>query len=183
MKDYTVLQKVVHWVMGFFIMLDLNIAQKFGRPMELEDRLDSRIDHSTLGTIILFLLLLRVILRIKIGAPRLPQSMTAAQVKMAKLAHIAMYSCIFALVFTGLITAANATDQIVIFGGINISFLNNMSEAQFLFVRQFHNAVTWIMILLIVIHTLAALVHHFWMKDDILRNMLTFWKKMEQPNQ
>ena len=29
-NDYAVTQKVIHWLMGIFIMLDLFIAQKFG---------------------------------------------------------------------------------------------------------------------------------------------------------
>ena len=35
--------------MAFVIMLDLNIAQKFGGEMELWDRLESREDHATMG--------------------------------------------------------------------------------------------------------------------------------------
>ena len=41
--------------MAFLIILDLNIAQKFGGEMELLDRLESRVDHATVGTIITFL--------------------------------------------------------------------------------------------------------------------------------
>jgi len=61
--------------MAFVIMLDLNIAQKFGGEMELWDRLESREDHATMGLIITFLFLLRIVLRYRYGKPSLPSSM------------------------------------------------------------------------------------------------------------
>ena len=45
--DYTKTQKIIHWLMAIIIMLDLNVAQKFGGNMELWDRLESRADHAT----------------------------------------------------------------------------------------------------------------------------------------
>ena len=52
-NEYTVIQKALHWLMAGIIMLDLFIAQKFGNFMELPDRLESRVDHSTMGLIVL----------------------------------------------------------------------------------------------------------------------------------
>ena len=53
--DYVKSQKIIHWMMAFLIMLDLVIAQKFGGEMELWDRLESRVDHATVGLIVTFL--------------------------------------------------------------------------------------------------------------------------------
>ena len=44
--------------MAIIIMLDLNVAQKFGGNMELWDRLESRSDHATAGMIVTFLFIL-----------------------------------------------------------------------------------------------------------------------------
>ena len=51
-SDYLISQKVIHWLMAFLIILDLNIAQKFGGEMELWDRLESRVDHATVGILV-----------------------------------------------------------------------------------------------------------------------------------
>ena len=61
--DYLRIQKIIHWLMAIIIMLDLNIAQKFGGEMELLDRLESRVDHATAGMIVTFLFILRILLR------------------------------------------------------------------------------------------------------------------------
>ena len=55
MIDYLRAQKVIHWLMAIVIMLDLNVAQKFGGDMELWDRLESRVDHATAGLIVCLL--------------------------------------------------------------------------------------------------------------------------------
>ena len=62
MIDYLRAQKVIHWLMAIVIMLDLNVAQKFGGDMELWDRLESRVDHATAGLIVTFLFILRIFL-------------------------------------------------------------------------------------------------------------------------
>ena len=82
--DYLKSQKIIHWLMAIAIMIDLNVAQKFGGEMELWDRLESRADHATMGLIITFLLILRIILRYKYGAPSLPDSMSKWQVLAAQ---------------------------------------------------------------------------------------------------
>ena len=58
--DYLKTQKIIHWLMAIIIMLDLNVAQKFGGNMELWDRLESRSDHATAGMIVTFLFILRI---------------------------------------------------------------------------------------------------------------------------
>ena len=55
--------------MALLIMLDLNIAQKFGGDMDTLDRLESRIDHSSMGLIIASLFILRLVFRYKYGPP------------------------------------------------------------------------------------------------------------------
>ena len=79
MIDYLRAQKVIHWLMAIVIMLDLNVAQKFGGDMELWDRLESRVDHATAGLIVTFLLILRIFLRFLYGAPSLPDQCLAGR--------------------------------------------------------------------------------------------------------
>ena len=176
MKDYKIAQKIIHWLMGILITIDLFIAQKFGREMTDFDRLDSRIDHATIGTSLLVLLVLRLLLLARNGKAALPDSMTPFQVQLAHWGHYALYGAMILLIGTGLVSAAHVTDPLVVFGGLELSWLSNQDEALFQFVRQFHNAMTWVMIALIVLHVLAALYHHYVLKDNTLGRMLKFWR-------
>ena len=173
-RDYTKSQKVVHWLMALLIMLDLVVAQKFGDVMEEWDRLASRSDHATLGTIMTILFVIRLLLRWRHGAPELPASMPGWQVKAARIGHSLLYFFSGFLILSGLVTAVNATDPIVLFGSLDIT-LGQSSSDTFAMLRPFHEFATNAVIALIVIHVLAALYHWLVARDDTTQRMLKIW--------
>ena len=172
--DYIKSQKIIHWLMAFIIMLDLNVAQKFGREMELWDRLESRADHATMGLIVTFLFILRMILRYRYGAPSLPNSMKRWQIYAAHIGHYGLYLLMGILMLTGITSAVFASDPIVVFGSYDLAFANYNSDL-FIILRGIHEFCTNAIIALIFIHILAALYHHFIAKDDTTINMARFW--------
>ena len=176
MIDYLRIQKIIHWLMSILIMLDLVIAQKFGGDMELWDRLESRVDHATAGMIVAFLFILRLILRYRYGAPSLPSTMPVWQTYMAKAGHYGLYFLMGLLIISGITTANFTTDPIIVFGLINLSSEVNNVE-MFNLIRGVHEFATNAIIALISIHILAAIYHHFIVKDDTTKNMLKFWTR------
>ena len=106
--------------MAIIIMLDLNIAQKFGGEMELLDRLESRVDHATAGMIVTFLFILRILLRYRYGAPSLPNN-ALWQTYLAKIGHFGLYFLMGLLIVSGITTANFTNDPIVVFGLFNLS--------------------------------------------------------------
>ena len=160
--------------MAIAIMIDLNVAQKVGGEMQLWDRLESRADHATMGLIITFLLILRIILRYKYGAPSLPDSMSKWQVLAAQAGHYGLYILMGSLVLTGIISATYASDPILIFNSYDLAFANHNDDV-FKIVRGMHEFCTNAIIALIVIHILAAIYHHFVLKDSTPSNMTKFW--------
>jgi cytochrome b561 len=175
--DYLVGQKIVHWLMALLLIMDLFVAQKFGGFLETWDRLESRADHGSLGTIVAVLFLIRLYYLFRYGPPPLPANMPSWQVKAARLGHGLLYFGIGFLIVSGLTTAANAASPVTLFGRFDIT-IGQTDETTFDFIRQFHEFTTEAVIVLIVIHVLAALHHHFVAKDDTTRRMLRFWKTM-----
>ncbi len=173
--DYSIAQKIVHWLMAILITLDLFVAQKFGNVMEQADRLESRGDHGSLGTIVASLFLLRLYLRYKNGAPALPVSMQGWQIIAAKLGHGLLYFFIGFLILSGLFTAMNATDPVALFGQFEIT-LGQIDKETFTFIRGFHEFATNAVIALILVHVLAAIYHWLVVKDDVTQKMMKFWK-------
>ena len=172
-NDYTVIQKALHWLMAGIIMLDLFVAQKFGNTMGIADRLESRVDHSTMGLLVLSLFIIRLVLRFIYGAPKEDVASPVWQVWLAKLAHGLLYVLMGLLVASGLLTAMSATSPIEIVGVFDITF-GRVNDTLFDFVRQFHEFFTEVMIGLIVIHVVAALYHQFIRRDNLLLKMLKF---------
>lgn len=180
--DYTVTQKVIHWLMGLVIILDLFVAQKFGGFLEETERLQSRMDHATLGTMLAILLLLRFFFRWRSGAPALPEAgMSGWQILLARFVHVGLYAAMVLLLATGVITATQATDPILVFQSIEIT-VGQMSDENFVFLRRFHDGMTWIMIGLIGLHVAGALYHQFIIRDRILIRMLKFWTSEKAPD-
>ena len=174
-SDFLKSQKIIHWIMAIIIMLDLNIAQKFGGEMDILDRLESRIDHTSMGLIITFLFILRVFLRYKYGSPGYPESMPRWQVISAKIGHYGLYFLMGGLVVTGILTARYATDPILAFNTLNLTTGNGDLQI-YDAIRFFHEIFTNLIIAFVVIHILASLYHHFFAKDLTTINMIKFWK-------
>lgn len=106
--DYIKSQKIIHWIMALFIMLDLFVAQKFDREMQLWDRLESRIDHASVGLLVTFLFILHLILRYRHGAHTPPMLMPRWQVVTAKLGHDALYTLMGLLMLSGIMSTTFA---------------------------------------------------------------------------
>ena len=174
--DYTVVQKIIHWLMAFLIMVDLFVAQKFGGAMADWDRFESRSDHASVGTILAILLAARLYLRWRYGAPALPIDMPAWQKRLAYAAHGALYGLIGFLIVSGIMAASAANSLIEPFG---LFALNDGVEGDFIGLRQLHEWVTWLLMALIAAHILAALYHWLWRRDTITQRMLRFWRSEE----
>ncbi|MEP1445958.1 MAG: cytochrome b/b6 domain-containing protein [Paraglaciecola sp.] len=174
-QDYRVAQKIIHFLMAFFIIMDMFVANKYGGEMELAERIESRTDHATLGVTLIILLILRFYFRFKSGAPAIPETgLKQWQLTMAKFVHVGLYFSMAALLATGVLTAMQATDPILVYYNFDIT-LGRLTDEQFVAVRIFHEIMTWVMIAFIVVHVVGALYHHFVLKDRLLIKMLKLW--------
>ena len=70
--------------------------------------------------------------------------------------------------------ASFASDPIVVFG-LDLSFAT-YNQSNFHLIRDLHEFCTNAIILLITIHILAAIYHHFFANDDTTLKMLKFWQ-------
>ena len=177
--DYQASQKIVHWLMAILIILDLFVAQKFGGLMEDADRIQSRIDHSQIGMIVTVLFVLRIFLRMRYGAPPLPEAMPGWQKLAAHAAHWGLYLLIGTLILSGMLSAVNANSVIAPFG--LFAFGDGAGEeSTFLFFRGIHEFITNAIIALIVVHVLAAFYHLVIARDGSTERMLRFWRSARQ---
>lgn len=173
---YTVGQKIVHWLMAMFLLIDLTVAQQFGSQLALADRLQNREGHAAVGTIILVLFLIRIYLRRKHGAPALPATTPSWQSTAANLTHKGFYLLLTIVIATGIYAGMNVTSPLNWFGAVDIAVAGNLSEEHFQSVRVFHEWATKALIALILLHVLAAILHLI-QRDGRTTAMLAFWKR------
>ncbi|MEL7480437.1 MAG: cytochrome b/b6 domain-containing protein [Pseudomonadota bacterium] len=178
-SDFSVGQKILHWLIAIAIIMDLFIAQKFGGVMEDLDRFESRSDHASLGTIVAVLFAIRLYLRIKHGAPSLPNDLPVWQTRIAHIAHWALYGLIGLLIVSGIGSAMNANSIVSPFGLFAYGDGSGGGGIYDL-IRAVHEFATKAIIALIILHVAAALYHLASKHRHLTLRMMMFWRS-EKP--
>jgi cytochrome b561 len=83
---------------------------------------------------------------------------------------------LFAMPLTGWMMSSAKNYSVSWFGWFTWPNLIGKNEAAFDFLRATHDALSYVLFCIAILHILAALKHHFWNKDDVLLRMLPFTK-------
>lgn len=162
---------ILHWLMALLIValliLGFIIAELPKGPLKL-----SLLDiHKEFGFLVLLLAVMRLAWRISNTSPSLA-SLPDWQRNAARAVHWSFYGFMFAQPLTGWLMTSAAGFPISFFGLFTIPTLiapnNQLSDLFF----EIHQWLAILLIAAILIHTAAALMHHYIDKDNILRRML-----------
>lgn len=133
--------------------------------------------HKEFGILILLLAILRFSWRLSSQIPLLPGHMGWLQKVAANLAHYAFYFFMFAMPLTGWLMSSAAGVSVSFFGLFTLPDLVSADKDLTALLANIHGWMAWVLIAVIVLHVSAALSHHFYYKDDILRRMLPWLEK------
>ncbi len=171
---YGSVAKWLHWLIAAIVIVMLI----FGRTLEsmpIAERTEMIMGHSGLGTLVLVLMLVRLAWRL--GHPPPPSvDMPGWQERLSAFAHRAFYVLLLLQPLLGIGQATVIDYPVVAFGLIDYSALAEHSTGTFRVFHIAHSVNAWLLSVLVVVHAGAALFHHFFQKDDVLRRMLPFGK-------
>ena len=167
--SYGWVAKLFHW--GMFLM----IAGMMYVGFNLED-LKIYDVHKSFGLLILMLVVLRIIWKIKDPAPLMPKSVTNLQSKAAHAIHYLFYAIMIAFPVSGTVMSLASGHDVPFFGLFTIEKFAEKDKALAGIAHETHEILGLVIILLIALHVLAALYHHFKLKDNILTRMSPFKK-------
>ena len=177
-RSYSRVAKTLHWLIGLLVILLLI----FGRIMEdmpLVEKQAFVMVHSGIGLLILVLMILRFVWRQMHPPPALPHA-TAPQAlwrnAISNFVHLMFYVLVILQPIFGLLQAVFVDYEVKAFGLLNLSAFAAASEGEARFFHVLHGVTANLLILLILIHASAALYHHFFLRDQVLRRMLPFVK-------
>jgi cytochrome b561 len=135
--------------------------------------------HNSIGVTILALAVLRVLWRVVELPPALPQTMKRYERMLARLTHFAFYALLFALPLTGWALATADQQGLSFFGLFDLPQLRlgaqlpieggTLTEDQ---LEEIHEVLFNVLLGLAALHIGAALKHHFFDRDNVLRTML-----------
>lgn len=129
--------------------------------------------HLSIGLTIGLLALIRIVSRIAKPVPQLP-NIPAWQRRAAETMHIALLAMIIFMPISGLVHAAGEGSQFYIFGVIAMPNFIAHESGFAEFMEEAHETGATILLILIGLHVLAALYHHFVQRDEVLRRMLPY---------
>lgn len=173
---YGATAKWLHWLVGVMVMLMLIVGPGL-EDLPISEREVIIMGHSGLGTLVLILMLVRWPWRLTHPVPGPTAAMSSLQDRLSRLMHWSFYVLIVLQVIFGIGQAMFLTDyEVLAFGLIPYSsFAADNADVASLF-HIAHGLNSKLLSLLVLGHIFAALYHHFWQKDDVLRRMLPFGK-------
>jgi len=127
--------------------------------------------HRSLGVAIWALTALRLLWR-RTGArlPPFPASFTSWHRLTVRLSEYALYALLLSQPLTGLAQSLLRGRAFDLFG-LPVPPLFGKHLALYQQLHELHELGAWCLILLIGVHAMAALVHHFVLRDDVLETM------------
>ena len=153
--SYSRTQIALHWTIAalvfFQILMHDGIVKVWDGRMEGTLPNQPTINpHAIAGALILVLVLWRLVLRRRRGVPGLPEGEHPALKVLAAGMHAALNLLLILMALSGMAAWISGVEAI--------------GEA--------HSIARLALVPLVLLHVLAALYHHFWLKTDVLRRML-----------
>jgi cytochrome b561 len=163
-----------HWIIAGLIVVQFTLGwTAIGLPVGLE-KLALLARHKSFGMTILILAVLRLIWRLFHRPPELPAGMSDIEKRLARATHLLFYVLLFAMPLTGWTMSSAKNFSVSWFNQFTWPDLIAPNEHAFDLLRVTHDTLSWLLFAIAVLHILAALKHHFWNKDNVLKRMLPF---------
>ena len=128
--------------------------------------------HKSIGVLLMMGLVIRVIWRHISPPPAAPKTHSKFTRISAVAAHITLYALLFAHQISGNLISTAEGKPISVFGIFDVPATLADAGSQADIAGVIHLWLAWSVVILSVLHGLAALKHHFIDKDDTLKRML-----------
>ncbi len=170
-KEYGTISKIFHWTVLVLVIVMLAIASQSTDLPQGQEKLELILLHASFGLLLLLILSARLIWRwLNITPAKMPH-IPIWQHVVSRTVHYGLYIMLFVQIFNGMARFATAGYKVPFFGLFEVGFPMDKDEALNELIGDLHGIFPIVILVLLGIHILAALYHHFWLKDDTLRRM------------
>ena len=163
----------LHWLMFILIAAVYTCIELHSQfPKGSDTREALKMWHFMLGLSVLFLVVLRLLVRFASGpAPRIEPPSARWQALLATALHFALYGLMLGLPLAGWMVLSLSGKPIPFFG-LDLPALAAENKDLAKQVKEIHETVGTVGYFLIGLHAFAALFHHYVLRDNTLRRIL-----------
>lgn len=169
---YGPIAQLFHWATVLLVIAQFVLMAMAEDLPSGPDRSQLFMLHKSVGITILALVVLRLAYRLASPVPPFPASRIAWEGRVARATHWLLYALLFAIPLVGWAMSGASGRPVVWFGLVELPQLVGADEALDERLEELHESLATVLAVVAVLHTLAALRHHFVLKDDVLRRML-----------
>lgn len=164
--------QLLHWLIVALIIVQFVIAEiAQGLPLG-PDKVATLARHKSVGITILALALLRLVWRAVNPTPTLPATSRPWERTVARATHAVLYGLLFAMPLSGWMMSSARNFPVSWFGLVQLPDLVRPSKPLYEQLHETHEVLFVVLVAVAILHVLAALKHHFILKNDVLRRML-----------
>lgn len=171
-KKWGLVTKLLHW--GFFILFCAQYFLVYRREYfanNAPEKTQYILLHKSFGVIILAMALFFMLWRQFGTRPSWPTTLSTWQKYLAKIVHLSLYIILLAMPLSGILLSQFHGYPVSVFGH-KIPTLVSVNKPLSDFFYETHEILSFAIIGILSLHIIGALVHHFYYRDRILKNML-----------
>ena len=172
---YSGIARFFHWltVILLLVTIPIGLAMTYrGGELNIWDTTTNVLynSHKALGVIILAVVLMRLAYRLIHGAPADEPTLTGLQKLVAHVVHWTLYGLLILIPIIGWI-GVSMFPALELFGLFKLPALAAPDQATAKWMFEVHEILGKLLLALIALHVVAALGHHFVLRDGVLRRM------------
>src|SRR6202044_3192950 len=169
-RRFTVLQRLLHWLMAVCILAMLFIG--VGMVSTVMPKYLTLVSiHKPLGIVILVLALIRLVVRLRYGTPPLPPDLPEPMKLAAYLSHYALYILMIGMPLIGWAMLSAAAYPVVLYGSVHLPAILPQSDSLHAVLWNAHFYLAFAFFALILMHIAAALFHALVRRDGVFESM------------
>ncbi|ELP95457.1 cytochrome b [Pseudomonas syringae] len=168
-ERFNLVAQMLHWTMAAAILAMLFIGVTMMTSLTWRpDLLDL---HQPLGIAILLLAIVRLVNRLRHGAPVLPADIPRWQVISAKASHWVLYALMLLLPLLGWGVRSAGGWPVTMFPGVTLPPIAPIHSVWYAVLRDAHGQLAWFLFAVVLVHLSAALMHAWVRRDGVFSTM------------
>lgn len=169
MQKYHIIIRVLHWLLAILILAMLILGFVMTN-VNLENKFFYYNIHKSFGVIILALMFMRLFVRLKYKAPKLPFPEHKIERKIKNITFFSFYILLILLPISGWLMS-NSNGYIVKLFNINLPYIIGKNEVAATLSSYLHKYIALITSFFIFLHIFAVIKHLFYDKKNIIRRI------------